>query len=191
MNGYPRQRAWGSLSVNHLDKPTMETRWTPRVTVAAVLERDGKFLLVEERQTRGLVLNNAAGHLDCGESLTQAVVREVLEETAHDFTPTALVGVYLSRYQGHDPVRGRDRDLTFLRFTFCGTLGDFHPDRVLDTPIERTLWLTPEEIRASTSRHRSPMVLRSLEDYLDGHRFPLDTIYAHESVFDPAAFETR
>lgn len=169
----------------------METRWTPRVTVAAVLERDGRFLLVEERQTRGLVLNNAAGHLDLGESLTQAVVREVLEETAHDFVPTALVGVYLSRYQGHDPASGRDRDLTFLRFTFCGELGPFHADRVLDSPIERTLWMSPGEIRASTARHRSPMVLRSLEDYLDGHRFPLDTIYAHESVFDPHDFDKR
>lgn len=169
----------------------METRWTPRVTVAAVLERDGQFLLVEERQTRGLVLNNAAGHLDRGESLTQAVVREVLEETAHDFTPQALVGVYLSRYQGHDPRSGRDRDLTFLRFTFCGDLGRFHADRTLDNPIERTVWMTPEEIRASAGRHRSPMVLRSLEDYLDGHRFPLDTIYAHESVFEPHDFEHR
>ena len=137
-------------------------RWTPRVTVAAVLEHEGRFLLVEERQTRGLVLNNAAGHLDRGESLVHACVREVLEETAYDFTPEALVGVYLSRYQGHDARRGIDRDLTFLRFTFCGKLGRFHPDRQLDTPIERTLWLTPDEIRASVQRHRSPMVIRSL-----------------------------
>ena len=169
----------------------MENRWTPRVTVAAVLERDGKFLLVEERQTRGLVLNNAAGHLDKGESLVQACVREVLEETAHDFTPEALVGVYLSRYKGQDARTGQERDLTFLRFTFCGQLGAFHPERELDTPIERTLWLTPQEIRASAQRHRSPMVLRSLDDYLEGHRFPLDTIYAHQSVFTPAAFEQR
>ncbi|MEE1653329.1 NUDIX hydrolase [Brachymonas sp. G34] len=169
----------------------MMERWTPRVTVAAVLEHEGRFLLVEERQTRGLVLNNAAGHLDRGESLVHACVREVLEETAYDFTPEALVGVYLSRYQGHDPKRGIDRDLTFLRFTFCGQLGQFHSERELDTPIERTLWLTPDEIRASVHRHRSPMVLRSLEDYLSGHRFPLDTIYAHESVTNPACFETR
>ena len=97
----------------------------------------------------------------------------------------------MSRYQGHDARRGIDRDLTFLRFTFCGKLGRFHPDRQLDTPIERTLWLTPDEIRASVQRHRSPMVIRSLEDYLNGHRFPLDTIYAHESVTHPACFETR
>ena len=114
----------------------METRWTPRVTVAAVIERDGRFLLVEERQSRGLVLNNPAGHLDIGESLPQACVREVLEETAFDFTPEALVGVYLSRYRGHDPRHGRTRDLTFLRFTFCGTLGQFHEELTLDDPIK-------------------------------------------------------
>ena len=169
----------------------METRWTPRVTVAAIIERDGRFLLVEERQSRGLVLNNPAGHLDLGESLTQACVREVLEETAHDFEPTALVGVYLSRYQGHDPRNGLFRDLTFLRFTFCGTLGAFHPQRTLDAPIERTVWMRPEEITASTARHRSPMVLRSMHDYLDGHRFPLDTIHADGSVFHPADLESR
>ena len=169
----------------------METRWTPRVTVAAVIEREGRFLLVEERQSRGLVLNNPAGHLDVGESLTQACVREVLEETAHDFTPEALVGVYLSRYRGHDPRYGHLRDLTFLRFTFCGRLGRFHPERTLDAPIERTVWLTPEEMRASHARHRSPMVLRSLQDYLDGHRFPLDTIYADGSVFKPDDLSRR
>ena len=130
----------------------METRWTPRVTVAAIIERDGRFLLVEEKQSRGLVLNNPAGHLDIGESLPQACVREVLEETAFDFTPEALVGVYLSRYRGHDPRHGRTRDLTFLRFTFCGTLGRFHEGRALDTPIERTVWMTPDEIRARYGR---------------------------------------
>ena len=169
----------------------METRWTPRVTVAAVIERDGRFLLVEERQSRGLVLNNPAGHLDIGESLPQACVREVLEETAFDFTPEALVGVYLSRYRGHDPRHGRTRDLTFLRFTFCGTLGQFHEELTLDDPIERTVWMTPDEIRASRARHRSPMVLRSLQDYLDGHRFPFDTIYADGSVFNPDDLSKR
>lgn len=169
----------------------MEKRWTPRVTVAAVLERDNRFLLVEERQSRGLVLNNPAGHLDIGESLPQACVREVLEETAFDFTPEALVGVYLSRYRGHDSRHGVLRDLTFLRFTFCGTLGKFHQGRDLDSPIERTVWMTSEEVRASQPRHRSPMVLRSLQDYLDGHRFPLDSIYADASVFDPADLSAR
>lgn len=169
----------------------METRWTPRVTVAAVIERDGRFLLVEERQSRGLVLNNPAGHLDIGESLPQACVREVLEETAFDFTPEALVGVYLSRYRGHDPRHGHVRDLTFLRFTFCGSLGRFHEGRKLDSPIERTVWMTPEEIRASQARHRSPMVLRSLQDYLDGHRLALDSVYADSSVFSPDDLSRR
>ncbi len=169
----------------------MEKRWTPRVTVAAVIERDGRFLLVEERQSRGLVLNNPAGHLDCGESLIQGCVREVLEETGYDFTPTALVGIYLSRYRGIDPRTSNLRDLTFLRFAFCGTLGDFHEDRQLDPPIVRTLWMSPEEIANSASRHRSPMVLRSLRDYLDGHRFPLDTVYADESIYKPADLSAR
>ena len=131
----------------------METRWTPRVTVAGILERDGRYLLVEERQSRGLVLNTPAGHLDQGESLTQAVVREVLEETAYDFTPTALVGVYLSRYQGHDPRKGVDRDLTFLRFTFCGTLGAFHPERALDEPSS-----APSGSRPTRSAPVSPAI---------------------------------
>lgn len=169
----------------------MNNRWTPRVTVAAVIEQAGRFLLVEERQTRGLVLNNPSGHLDCGETLPQACIREVLEETAYDFTPRALVGVYLSRYRGYDSKKNALRDITFLRFTFCGVLGQFHKDRTLDTPIERILWLTKEEIITSVKQHRSPMVLRSLYDYLDGHRFPLDTVHADCSVFKPADIELR
>lgn len=169
----------------------MSSRWTPRVTVAAVIEQDGRFLLVEERQTRGLVLNNPSGHLDCGETLPQACIREVLEETAYDFVPQALVGVYLSRYRGHDPKKDALRDITFLRFTFCGALGQFHKNRSLDTPIERTVWLSKAELIDSAERHRSPMVLRSLHDYLDGHRFPLDTVHADLSVFNPADIELR
>lgn len=169
----------------------MDTRWTPRVVVAAILERNNQFLLVEERQTRGLVLNTPSGHLDRGESLTQAVTREVLEETAYDFTPTALVGVYLSRYQGIDPNSQKLRDLTFLRFVFCGDLGAHHPHRTLDTPIERALWMSLDEVTASVKRHRSPMVLRSIHDFLSGHRFALDSIFAHESIWNPYALDQR
>ena len=156
----------------------MDTRWKPNVTVAAVIERAGQFLLVEEQTEQGLRLNNPAGHLDCGESPAQACVRETLEETAYGFTPRALVGIYLSRQQtagGHDT--------TYLRFAFCGELGSHEPDRVLDTGIVRALWLSTDEIRACSARHRSPLVLQCLEDYLAGKRYPLDLVHTDSSVF--------
>jgi len=149
----------------------MPERWKPSVTVAAIVERDGRYLLVEEQTADGLRLNNPAGHLEAGESLAQAVVREVLEETAHPFTPDALVGVYLARRGGAD-------DVTYLRFAFTGRVGDALAGRALDTGIERTLWLTPDEVRASAARHRSPLVLRCLEDHLAGRRWPLDLLWA-------------
>lgn len=160
----------------------MTTRWKPSVTVAAVIERDGRFLLVEEHTPEGLRLNNPAGHLDPGESLVDACAREALEETAHAFQPTALVGVYMSRFQR--PAQGGQsaEDITYLRFAFGGKLGAFHADRSLDTGIVRTLWLTPDEIRASSARHRSPLVVRCLEDYLAGQRYPLELIHTDASV---------
>jgi 8-oxo-dGTP pyrophosphatase MutT (NUDIX family) len=157
----------------------MDTRWKPSVTVAAVIERDGRYLLVEEHTPEGLRLNNPAGHLDPGESPADGVAREALEETAHRFTPTALVGVYLSRFQ-----RG-DEDITYLRLAFCGALGEAEPGRALDHGIVRTLWMTPQEIRDSAARHRSPLVLRCLEDHLAGRRFPLDLVYTDPSVLRP------
>lgn len=161
----------------------MNTRWKPNVTVAAVIERDGRFLLVEEHTPDGLRLNNPAGHLDPGESPAEGVARETLEETTHRFTPTALVGVYLSRSQRPAAREGRaDEDITYLRFAFCGELGETVAGRALDTGIVRTLWMTPDEIRASVARHRSPVVLRCMEDYLGGLRYPLDLIRAEVSV---------
>lgn len=151
-------------------------RWKPSVTVAAVIENDGRFLLVEEHTPEGLRLNNPAGHLEPAESPEQGCVREVLEETAHAFTPSALVGVYLSRFQ-----RGTD-DITYLRFAFCGTLGAFDASRTLDTGIVRTVWMTADEIRQSTARHRSPLVLQCMEDYLKGQRFSLALIHTDPSV---------
>ena len=156
----------------------MNTRWKPSVTVAAIIERDGRYLLVEEHTPEGLRLNNPAGHLDPGESPLQGVAREALEETAHAFTPTALVGVYLSRFQR--PATGED--ITYLRFAYCGELGDFDPQRELDTGIVRTLWMTPDEVRASADRHRSPLVLRCIEDHLAGRRLPLDAVFTDASV---------
>ncbi len=160
----------------------MNTRWKPSVTVAAIVEREGRYLLVEEHTPEGLRLNNPAGHLDPGESPQQAVAREALEETAHRFTPTALVGVYLSRFQR--PATGED--ITYLRFAFCGELGTFDPDRPLDEGIVRTLWMTPDEVRASTDRHRSPLVLRCIEDHLAGQRHPLELVDTDPSVTQAA-----
>lgn len=157
----------------------MNTRWKPSTTVAAIIERDGRYLLVEEHTPEGLRLNNPAGHLDPGESPAQGVAREALEETAHVFKPTALVGVYLSRFQR----AATGEDITYLRFAFCGELGDFDAERHLDHGIVRTLWMTPDELRASTERHRSPLVLRCMEDHLAGRRYPLDLVSTDDSVF--------
>ncbi len=159
----------------------MASRWKPSVTVAAIIERDGRYLLVEEHTPEGLRLNNPAGHLDPGESLLQGVVREALEETACVFTPEALVGVYLSRFNRPE----RDEDITYLRFAFCGTVGEPEPGRALDSGIVRTLWLTPDEIRASRARHRSPLLLRCVEDHLAGKRYPLAALVTDPTLFEP------
>ena len=157
----------------------MSTRWKPSVTVAAIIERDGRYLLVEEHTPEGLRLNNPAGHLDPGEGPEQGVAREALEETAFTFTPTALVGVYLSRFQR----ASTGEDITYLRFAYCGDLGAFDPARTLDNGIVRTVWMSPEEVRASADRHRSPLVLRCIEDHRAGQRFPLATVHTDLSVF--------
>ena len=160
----------------------METRWKPSVTVAAIIERDGKYLLVEEHTPEGLMLNNPAGHLDPGESLADGCAREALEETTHTFRPTALVGIYMSRMQRPSTTGGAGEDVTYLRFAFCGALGDAKPGAQLDKGIVRTLWMTPQEIRQSTARHRSPLLLRCMEDYLNGQRLPLSSLYTDKSV---------
>lgn len=156
-------------------------RWSPSTTVAAVIEDGGRYLLVEEHTPEGLKLNNPAGHLEPGESPEQGVVREALEETARAFTPQALLGVYLSRFVR--PATGED--VTYLRFAYCGTVGDELPGRKLDHGIVRTLWLTPEQIRASVARHRSPLLLRCIEDHLAGRRHPLDAVFADSSLHTP------
>lgn len=141
--------------------------WKPDVTVAAVVERDGRFLIVEERIRGRLVFNQPAGHLEDGESLLAAVVRETLEETAWHFTPEWLLGVYLWRSQrGH----------TTLRFAFSGQVRDFEQDRVLDPPIVTTHWFVPAELAAREHRLRTPVVLRCLKDYLAGQRLPLSAL---------------
>jgi len=142
--------------------------WKPNVVVAAIIERGGKFLLVEEKADGRLVLNQPAGHLDDGETLLDAVVREMLEETAWHFSPEALLGVYRWTHP--------DKGITYLRFAFIGRVTRYDEKRALDNEIVRTLWLTQEEIRAEHARHRSPQVQRCLDDYLAGQRYPLDLI---------------
>ncbi len=156
----------------------MSNRWKPHVTVAAVIERDGRFLLVEERTADGLRLNNPAGHLDPGESLEHGCIRETLEETTFDFRPEALVGVYLTGPASPVSEPGtRDRaGITYLRFVFRGVLGASVPGRQLDHGIVRTVWMSAQEIRDSRARHRSPALLQGVEDYLAGRSFPLELV---------------
>jgi 8-oxo-dGTP pyrophosphatase MutT (NUDIX family) len=162
-----------------------EERWKPSVTVAAVIERmhEGvrQFLLVEEHTLEGLRLNNPAGHLDPGESPQQGVVREALEETARVYTPDRIVGLYMSRFRR--PATGED--VTYLRVAYGGRAGDADPARALDDGIVRTLWLSLAELRASRARHRSPLVLRCIEDAVGGRSFPLDLVQCDPSVYAP------
>jgi len=158
-----------------------DARWKPSVTVAAVIEQGGRFLLVEEETPEGLRLNNPAGHLDPGESPLEGAVREALEETARVFTPDALLGFYLARFER--PATGED--VTYLRIAYRGKVGEPVPGRTLDSGIVRTLWLTPDEVRASAPRHRSPLVLRCIEDHLAGRRLPLDAVFTDPGVYEP------
>ncbi|MGA9394211.1 MAG: NUDIX hydrolase [Azonexus sp.] len=146
--------------------------WKPNVTVAAVVQRDGKFLLVEEETDAGLAFNQPAGHLEPGESLVAAVEREVLEETAYHFKPTHLVGIYNWRHPA--------KDLTYLRFAFAGELRGWEAERKLDDGIVGARWLTLDELRATQERHRSPLVLRCIEDHLAGKSYPLDLLVHYD-----------
>lgn len=153
------------------------TRWKPSVTVAAVIERDGRYLLVEEHTAAGLRLNTPAGHLEPGESPQDAAAREALEETGRRFEPSALLGVYLAASDDRDGAPA-----TWLRIAYCGDAGEPEPGRALDAGIVRTLWMTTEEVRASRGRHRSPLVLRCVEDHQRGQRFALEAVQ-----IDPSA----
>ncbi len=160
-----------------------KVRWKPNVTVAALIERDGRFLLVEEQTSDGLLLNNPAGHLDQGESPIQGVIRETLEETASVFEPQGFVGMFMSRFR-----RTRTgEDVTYLRLAFFGTVSEPDLSLELDEGIVRTVWMTADEIRACPERHRSPLVLECLESYLAGQRYPLDILTVHQSVFSAPA----
>ena len=146
----------------------MDKDWKPHVTVAAVAELQGRFLLVQERDVGKRVLNQPAGHLEDGESLLCAVRREVLEETAWQFEPQSVIGIYRWRH----PHNG----MTFLRFTFAGALLAHTPARGLDPEIEQVVWLNDAEIRRQAENLRSPLVLRSVDDYLAGRSWPLNLL---------------
>jgi 8-oxo-dGTP pyrophosphatase MutT (NUDIX family) len=142
--------------------------WKPSVTVAAVMQRGGRFCLVEEEVDGKLVYNQPAGHWEPGETLADACAREALEETAHRFRPTHVLGVYRWHLAA--------QDVTFLRFAFLGEVSDAEPGRAPDREIRRVLWLAPDEIRALSARHRSPLVMACIEDALAGRRYPLELL---------------
>jgi 8-oxo-dGTP pyrophosphatase MutT (NUDIX family) len=142
--------------------------WKPHVTVAAVIERDGHFLLVEETTARGLAFNQPAGHLEEGEDLISAVKREVWEETAWQFEPEALIATQLWRRNPHMP--------SFVRFCFSGTVNHHNPEQPLDDGIIDTHWLSRNEIYAKRQQLRSPLVLTTVDEYLKGHRYPLSIL---------------
>ncbi len=146
----------------------MSQIWFPHVTVAAVIAHEGKFLFVEEQADDVPVINQPAGHWEAHESLIEAAVRETLEETAYHFQPSALIGIYRWSHPS--------KAITYLRFAFTGELLSHDQERPLDSGILRALWLTPEELLAQSARHRSPLVLRCLQDYLAGKRYPLELL---------------
>jgi len=149
----------------------------PAVTVATIVERDGAFLLVEEMTRSGLRLNQPAGHLEAAETLADAAVRETLEETRYRVAPNAVVGIY--RWQA------ADTGATFVRFAFAADVVGHEPERALDDGIVRTLWLSYDELVARRAMHRSPLVLRCIEDHAAGRRHGLEVVVADASIVTP------
>jgi len=144
-----------------------DTRWTPHVTVATVVVRDGQLLLVEEAIDGRAVLNQPAGHLEPGESLAGAALRETLEETGWTVRLTAFIGTYQWTAPDGTP---------FLRFAYAAEPVAHDPARPLDTGILRALWLDPAQLRADPARLRSPLVWEVIADYLAGQRHPLSIV---------------
>lgn len=165
----------------------MSARWKPNVTVAAVIEQDGRYLLIEEHTPEGLRLNTPAGHLDPGESPQEGAVREALEETGRLFVPDRFLGVYLARFRRQRRTASGQpmEDVTYLRLAFGGRAGERDLTRALDTGIVGTLWMTLEEVRASLERHRSALVLRCIEDFAAGRRYPLDAVATDPTIYQP------
>ena len=142
--------------------------WKPHTTVAAIVERDNKFLMVEELINNEKVFNQPAGHLDPDESLIDAVIRETSEETAWNFLPEALTGIYLWKH----PVNGK----SFLRVAFCGQCNNHNPEQQLDDGILQAVWKSRDELIIQKQNLRSTMVINCIDDYLAGKRYPLDML---------------
>ena len=142
--------------------------WKPNTTVAAIVEQDGRFLLVEEETDDGIRLNQPAGHLEKGETLLQAVVRETSEETAYQFVPDALLGIYHWQHP--------KKDITYVRFAFIGSVSNHRPEQKLDDGIIRAVWLRRDEVAAQEHKLRSPQVLTCIDDYLAGKSYPLQVL---------------
>ena len=145
--------------------PHTEPIWTPHATVAALIERDGCYLMVREHTRHGIRINQPAGHWEAGETLLDAVRREVLEESGYEFTPTALLGIYVSDKD--------DKSVTYLRMTFIGTVDDAPVHDELDDGIIEAVWMTPDEIMAERAIHRNPIVTQCLTDYINGQKLDL------------------
>jgi len=143
-------------------------QWKPNVTVAAVVVQKDRFLVVEESSNGRIVFNQPAGHLEKNETLIDAVKREVLEETAWSFEPDFIVGIYL--------YTNPREDITYLRVCFAGTCKQHYPENELDTGVLRAVWLTKEEMENMKDRMRSDMVLRCINDFSAGKRYPLDIL---------------
>lgn len=157
-----------TIMSNAQSNPTKSPRWTAHITVAAIVEENGKFLLIEEETDRGNRFNQPAGHLEDNESLLEAVIRETQEESAYRFTPTALLGIYHWKHEHNNS--------TYLRFAYIGSVSDHQPDQPLDSGIIRSVWMTIDEMRANPMLMRSPQVITCCEDYLKGQSFPLEAI---------------
>jgi 8-oxo-dGTP pyrophosphatase MutT (NUDIX family) len=150
------------------NQPKKNSQWKPNATVAAMIEQNGKFLLVEEETDRGNRYNQPAGHLEDGETLLQAVIRETMEESAYEFTPEKLLGIYHWKHTHNDT--------TYLRFAFIGKVGTHYPTQALDTGIVQAVWMSIDEIRDKAHLMRSEQVLSCIEDYLAGKSYPLSVI---------------
>jgi len=144
-------------------------QWTPNVTVAAIIQQDDRFLMVEEMSKGRQVYNQPAGHLEANETLVEAVIREVLEETAWHFTPESVTGIYRMHVE--------TANTTYLRICFSGSVHDHEADRELDSGIIQALWLSRQDLKSEQNYCRSPLVLQCVDDYLSGQHYPLEILH--------------